>query len=685
MLTSTRNLKENFDLTNNWLNEIDQVLNIKSNEDQEVYDRIKSELISRKEALVKNLVANESSKKIVDQLINRIDSVNKKLDFKSNRIKNLQNLLENFNTNYEKLNLYSKRLANKLECLDISSGQLMDSRTQQIKSNKTPSLESVQESIKLVEDLKSDIEENEENCLNKILKPLLKQIETQFAGEINLEKLETNLEELKIDLNKLILSCVQKLKELEELKQELENYSNLKQKIDIWLNTMEANICNFEPIGMEIEFVEKQYEQLDNLLKDYENKSLDLKEFNKFKIKAETDFVKVNESYQWIGQRLEERKRELGYCLDQMKDYLQELNNLNLKLQKFEANLNKNLDLKLSIQKSEVLSLNNEFKKLEPELNQFNLDMESVKLKGKHFVYNSNELKDLNQKYSFLNSSYSECKQKIDQYLNNLNQFESIYSNLKHSLEQKEQMLSIMSLGVNSDVHLIETVIKQIELLRNDLTKKDYSLLEELNKHGEYLLEFAREGKEDLNEKLKNLNSTYDLLSNQFNSTLEFKYKLRDLSAQFAAKRQNFYDQLSGIDNRLNDFSKQVNKNAQKVLEELDRIENEQLNECNELYEGAQECVAEIVDLARGYFLLNGFTDLSLSSDDEISLKIGQMKTSIDNTFSTLCSLRNLFEQSLAKEKSFAQLYTNLCDFIQLKSQELTQQQGLYFIRSIKT
>ena len=418
-------------------------------------------------------------------------------------------------------------------------------------------------------------------------------------------------------------------------------YSQLKSNFDKWIQSMEVKIHAFEPIAIDVEIVEGQYEQLQTAINEYEQKASDLDELNgcanayltlasagtrhyqvqpatvklnivsklkrrnsstssrhsstenlsatsdsslnNFTADLEYDLKKTHELHEWIGERLDDRKKDLLHTLDQMKSYLQDLHTIDNRLNQLETNLigmfnldeqvklNSDLttvEVKMPLEHSLISQTAAEFRQMDAELSKFNLDIEAIKVKGKQFIYDrltndtcgvedvKRQLKELNDKYCQLNSVHASFKDKLEQFCSNFNSYKQNYEVLTHNLEQKQQMLNIMRVGaamdgknleklnISSDLHLIETQIKQIELLKSDLVKQDSGTLDVLNRNGEYLLETGLNSSEydQISSQLKKLNNDYDTLSYQLNTTLNFKHKLRELSAAFTNQRQKFYE-----------------------------------------------------------------------------------------------------------------------------------------------
>lgn len=257
-------------------------------------ERVKTELNARRDALLKNIssqsttgTVNES--KLADQVLAKIDAINKKIDQKATRTKNMQSLLDQFNTHFEKLSLHCKRIAFKLDHIDVSAGQLCDASLASSSSTKLsrvgPTSDSFSRSLELVDEMRSDLRQNEANILDKVLKPCLDQLETQFLGDLlaadRLEQLKNDLDELKVDIEHLDAACDQKWALLNEAMKSFLDYGDRRGRFDAWLNAFEIKINHFEPVAINLEIVEKQFEQLQQAIDDYEKKSSELDDLNK--------------------------------------------------------------------------------------------------------------------------------------------------------------------------------------------------------------------------------------------------------------------------------------------------------------------------------------------------------------------------------------------------------------------
>jgi DNA repair exonuclease SbcCD ATPase subunit len=142
------------------------------------------------------------------------------------------------------------------------------------------------------------------------------------------------------------------------------------------------------------------------------------------------------------------------------------------------------------------------------------------------------------------------------------------------------------------------------------------------------------------------------------------------------------------VDLHLNEFSKTgiASGNTKSILNQLNFTESETLDECFRLYEQAKENCIEMIDLTRANLLENGKYEAAFVentnnngselTDDELNMKLIQMKNAHQSSSNNLNSLRDFFTQNLAKEKTYLDLHASLKEFILNKSNQLENSQS---------
>jgi hypothetical protein len=243
----------------------------------EAYDRIKNELQSRKELLLKNSPQDgQSGNEMINQLIQKIDHARESIEIKASKTKILQSLLEQYNKNYDVLNKYFKESSTKLERIDINSST---------SSAKLPHSLLIQNSMQYVQEIRDGLVDTQQTLLNQILTPCLNEILNNFVvnnlfSHDQYEQLEADLSDLKADFEGLIALTESKQNEMAALNECSVRYGEMKRDFEEWLQAIELKIQMFEPIAIDIEVVEKQYDQLQTAIDEYQVKATDSESLN---------------------------------------------------------------------------------------------------------------------------------------------------------------------------------------------------------------------------------------------------------------------------------------------------------------------------------------------------------------------------------------------------------------------
>lgn len=396
----------------------------------------------------------------------------------------------------------------------------------------------------------------------------------------------------------------------------------------------------------------------------------------------EIEYRKLTELYEWLGARLNERKTELTNSLGQMKSYLTDLHAIDNRLSQLETDLNTQYTSPPSklfpLDRNSLESVRDDFKRIDADLTRLGADLEVIRVKGRPIMLDESksgasevkrQLNSLSDRFTKLNSQNELVKVKLDKFAGALGSFESSYGNLGHSLAQKQEMLDVMAaekVNLNSDLALIEVQLKQMELMRSDLNKSDSPLLSQVNQNGELLFALARadDDHERLNTQLTKINTDFNLLSNQLNSVIEFKQNMQTLSAELSTQRASFNDSLGKIDAECAQLSRQHPSSI--TQSDVNALECEQLPGCVRKLEECERLVNQMVDLNRGFHVLNGYTSAD-SGDDELSLKLSQMRSSLASTEARVDQLKSQVNQ----QRTIDQLHAVLREFIDLKLEQL--------------
>ena len=150
------------------------------------------------------------------------------------------------------------------------------------KDYKKSHLQSFLNSIKFAEQVQHELNQNKK--LFSETQTLLNEIESQFVPEtftaFSHQGLVTKLANIQCEHDDLIALVQEKLADFRSLYDLGLKYTQAKGNIDQWIQSMEAKIHSFEPIAIDVEIVEAQYEELQTALNEYELKTPDLSELN---------------------------------------------------------------------------------------------------------------------------------------------------------------------------------------------------------------------------------------------------------------------------------------------------------------------------------------------------------------------------------------------------------------------
>lgn len=646
-LTNIRNLKENLDSTSQWLNDLNESSgSLNSCDDRlEAYDRLKAEIQTRKQLLIKSFPRDEATGQL-EQLINKIDSLATEIDLKAENQQKLDNILSRIHSEHSKLSEFCKQELRKLNTLQLGP---------------------IKDTIKTVEDLEAQVNAIERpKCQN--LSSALSDAKYKFWPDVltddKLKSVQHSITELENNLNQLAESAQMKMNDLQNIHDYSTKHRTLKDRFEAYLQQTEESIFKFEPIAVDVELIEGQCNQLEDIISDYENKSHDLDELNSFtnlyisliakintqkhpnslesdesssssleninssletsssssllslgasasKLEADLsqELVRMNQTYEWTGERLDERKKDLSESLEAMKTYLQDIHQAEFRLSEFEKTLKKlfaindlDSEVKLTTSVSALKKLTNDSVRL-MEKNQFHSDVELSKLKGKQHLFDRltndtagvNEVKkqylDLEDKFKTINEAHQGLNNEIEQFTLNLTVYQNKYSTLQADLESKQSQISELQgdltqsvIPLNIEQVTVETDIKKLSKMLKDL-ESDRALLDEINQIGETLLKNATDQSE-LTDQLRVINSDFDLISNSLEDSAMFKSSLLDSSRELMASHTACVGKVEKLEQRLKEMKENESdleeSEVKRILCELDTLETVMLSECDQ-------------------------------------------------------------------------------------------------------
>lgn len=141
---------------------------------------------------------------------------------------------------------------------------------------------------------------------------------------------------------------------------------------------------------------------------------------------------------------------------------------------------------------------------------------------------------------------------------------------------------------------------------------------------------------------------------------------MRTLSSQFNNERQQFTDALHKIDREISQLGKQHPSSI--TQSDLNSLEHDQMPVCVQKLDTCENSILpQIVDLNRNYLILNGYPDFELSADDDLCLKLAQMRSNLNSCETNLSELM----ANVNQHRTIDQLYANLREFMANRSESL--------------
>jgi len=329
------------DSTTQWLSELNHTfLNGHSQEQsEEDYDRVRADLLSRKDILVKSLSAEPLDNKQLEQLLAKIDLVGKEVESKANSQRSLHADLAMFSREYDTLVAFCQVSSGLLSSVDVVSGHIGAERLTRL------------EAVARITALNAQVVEVEKpKCMG--LANMLSEVKykhwPKVLTDLRLKTLEADVAEVAERLGQLESCSLVKLAELQQVLDMCQRYECMRLGVEAYLQGAETQVLGLEPVAIGKGRVGEQMEELQLLQREHEVRSRDLVGFNEFgalflsvvgklgKVGAESrptevsemvarDVERLNGAYRWAGERLGERRRELVESLERGRAYWQEV------------------------------------------------------------------------------------------------------------------------------------------------------------------------------------------------------------------------------------------------------------------------------------------------------------------------------------------------------------------------
>merc|ERR1712106_176755 len=462
-------------------------------------------------------------------------------------------------------------------------------------------------------------------------------------------------------------------------------------KVLQWLTTTENTLDNIQGVGLEQDIVKKQLDDLKPLSKEYQNYATNVDKVNELgyaydallrgerpesptrrrssvspmkrqsissplkspdMTPVQKTLMEINNRYDMLGMRLNDRQNELDIMKDELKKLLDIIKSLNQSLDKAERAIPREA---VPTTKDEAEKHNKQIKTILEDLQEKQPALESLKnqvaeIVGKRPTAPGADI--LQDNLDCVSDRFKDIQGRLKDRLNFLEHakdFLDSHDALANWLNSKDKMMSVLG-PIASDPRMVQMQAQQVMVLRDEFQVQEPKL-NELNDAGDKIIGVCEPNSvaaKKMNDKLDAINNKWTELIGQLDA--------RDSALNAASDASTgFYDSYNKINEALqkigDDYEDVVSSGADSYA---------QLEALMTLSDGLEGVRGPLVDLeSLGDQLLSILNDPS--SKNDIKTKLTQLNRMFNNLEKKLANKRTELEGSLKDEEEFG----NSCQDIQ--------------------
>ena len=460
------------------------------------------------------------------------------------------------------------------------------------------------------------------------------------------KKIKNILDPVLTEINQIIDTSKQKIKDLEKLKQNQDDkygYTTTLDKQNIELCEMEnyyENINSNKTNEENKEFDENKKIESDEKKLFKINTNLDMFKEIKYKDLKSCDKKTIDEQFKKIDnikKHIEKRKEEINKIKNQINKYFKELEEIEKNIKE------KNKDL-TSTNFDECTKLTNQIDNfIIKNLEEFKNNEEMIK-KLKDLKKKSDKIKEINKSTQKKKEEYVKIKSLLDNNINLLNEIKDNYKNFNFE-EIKDCKNTLDSL--HYDLENIKEFAKKTKI--NEIDKSIESLEKEIKNFNNLLEKRKKEIENNINKIENNISSYNETLNNIKNN---INNKNLDFDIKKIYKNQQNLETIKSFIKEANEFADQIeNKNLKNKLKKLSK----NLSNVQNLI-GSTIKIKEIEKEISLYS-----TNLKLIEEDYIDYNLEK----IMEEEKVLSSINNFINKSMefVKDKKNKEIINNLSNF----------------------
>ncbi|KRX05245.1 P-loop containing nucleoside triphosphate hydrolase [Pseudocohnilembus persalinus] len=637
----------------------------------------------------------------------------------SNRKNNYQNevqILKDFTQEWnEKLSIFTENIEKSLKNMDIQmQKQQSNNNKMEVEQENNQSLfdqSVVSESTILNQDQKESCQINMQNLfdLKQTIQNKIINLDIQFSDPsgqmVPIETLQTVQEEIK-NLMEEVESYKQE--NLEISKNYQKSLESQKKKFEDDLNSkyqnkdeMEKQLWNsnikLEELSKEKDFYQKQTEKLNNQINQFDKKQLELEDELKNNeqelMRLSKEKLNLQESVINLEKQINDEK-DKSVRQNSIIDHLQQENQgITLEKMEIQENYDKiceensqflrkiedmdleilNLNEQIDIEKEKYLSLNQENKRVQEELDTFK---ESYEFCETQLEKKSSELKSLQNELTNYQIQITEIEksssEKIDQIQSELNQYLISFQNTKQELENVSNQLS-------DQINKYQILESEKDYFKQENQKK-IQQIDKLEKNNQLVIELYEENKQKQEIDLQNIQSqigkqqlVQQILEKEKEKLVQEVIDLKSDIQELELDKQTLNTSLKNqtiLNQELQDQIQQVIEDLNQTTTQILQISEQNLNQQEKninLEEQVQKIKNELVSQEEQWIQqenqLNEIISLQNDKHQNLMNTINEQASQINESHTSLLDKNNelniLKEQKMKNKQQIQDLLQN--------------------------
>ncbi|XP_042210424.1 microtubule-actin cross-linking factor 1-like isoform X40 [Homarus americanus] len=358
------------------------------------------------------------------------------------------------------------------------------------------------------------------------------------------------------------------------------------------------------------------------------------------------ELMQVNNRYDMIGMRLNDRQNELDVMKDELKKLADSIRSVTLALDKSERSMPREA---VPTTKEEADKHNRQCKSILDDLLEKQLSLDSLKnqvtelIKKRPTAPGADTLQD---QADILNDRYRELQGRLKDrltFLEHTKDFLDSFDSLNNWLNSKDRMMSVLG-PIASDPRMVQMQAQQVQVLRDEFQAQEPKL-GDLNDAGDKIIGVCEPNSmaaKKINDKLDSINNKWTELIGQLDARDSALNAASDASTDFYDNYNKLHDTLL----KLGDDFDEVNANGADSAQQIEAV--------NTLGKGLETARGSLIDLeGLGDHLISILSDPS--SKNDIKSKITQLNKMFNNLEKKLGNRKSELEASLRDEEMFGQ------------------------------